>query len=103
MRREPEERLNKSAHAADSPAGPRWGVRILVSLAVLAAAFTVLAAQIDYGRRHTPGVSPLRYLLPQLLQIWLPGLGTSGALATAARLLWRSGRLARAAGSDTID
>ena len=50
-------------------------VRVFASLALLALVGTYVAAQVDFVRRHHPGVTPARYWLPQLSQIWLPGLG----------------------------
>jgi len=77
----------------NSHAPPR-GPRILASLAVLSFAATFLAAQIDFFRRHRIGISLERYLWPQLLQIWLPGLGATAALAVLAFILHRRGRRA---------
>jgi hypothetical protein len=59
--------------------------RALAALAVLAVAFTFLAAQVDFVRRNRIGITPERYWRPQLLQIWLPGLGL--ALVTAGACL----------------
>jgi hypothetical protein len=65
--------------------------RLFGALAVLMLAGTYVAAQIDFLRRHSPGLPPARYWLPQVTQIWLPGLGAAllfGLLAFA----FRSGR-----------
>lgn len=67
----------------------RTGARVAATLAVLAVAATYLAAQIDYVRRHRPGVEPQRYLVPQLTQIWLPGLCVAAALSLIAWGCWR--------------
>jgi hypothetical protein len=68
--------------------------RALAALAVLAVAFTFLAAQVDFVRRNRIGITPERYWLPQLLQIWLPGLGLALVLLVLAFLLHRRGRRA---------
>jgi hypothetical protein len=65
--------------------------RAAAALAVLVTAGTYVAAQVDYVRRHQPGISPERYLLPQLTHIWLPGLAIAAALAGAAFVLRRRG------------
>jgi len=57
----------------------------------LAAAATFLAAQLDFLRRHGIGIKPERYWHPQLVQIWLPGLGTALVLGALAFLLHRRG------------
>ncbi len=75
----------------NSPTLPR-GPRFFASLAVLAFAATFLAAQIDFARRNHIGISLERYWSPQLMQIWLPGLGVTGALALIAFALHRRGR-----------
>jgi LPXTG-motif cell wall-anchored protein len=62
-------------------------VRPLAAGALVAIAGTFLAAQVDYYRRYVPNMPPRRYWLPQLSQIWLPGLGLSLVLAAAAFLL----------------
>jgi len=74
-----------------SPALPP-GPRIFASLAALSFAATFLAAQIDFARRHHIGISTQRYLWPQVLQIWLPGLATTAVLAMVALILHRRGR-----------
>lgn len=66
--------------------------RLLASAAVLAAAGTYLLAQVDLHRRHHPGVLPSRYLWPQLVRIWLPGLTLTATLAVLALWLRRRGR-----------
>src|SRR4051794_37523984 len=86
--------------ARPTPAdGTRLGVhplvRVLAVLSVITAAGTYLAAQIDFVRRHTmgfPPISPERYWVPQLLRIWLPGLGAALLLAGAAFALHRRRR-----------
>ena len=50
-------------------------VRVFASLALLALVGTYVAAQVDFVRRHHPGVAPARYWLPQLSQIWAAGAG----------------------------
>jgi hypothetical protein len=67
---------------------------VLAALAILALAATFLLAQIDFARRHHIGIAPERYWLPQLRQIWAPGLGLSLVLATFAWVLHRRGRRA---------
>ncbi len=68
---------------------PRTASKICATLAVLVAAGTFIAAQIDHGRRHVPDIAPGRYWLPQLTQIWLPGLGAAFVLARVAFRLER--------------
>lgn len=68
------------------------GAPLAATAAVLTVAGTYVAAQIDYVRRHTPGVSPARYLAPQARVIWLPGLALAAALGVLA---WWLGRRAR--------
>ena len=68
--------------------------RVLASVAVLAVAFTFLAAQVDFVRRNRIGITPERYWRPQLLQIWLPGLGLALVLLVLAFVLHRRGRRA---------
>jgi len=68
--------------------------RVLTALAVLAVAFTFLAAQVDFARRNRIGITPERYWRPQLLQIWLPGIGLALFLLVLAFVLHRRGRRA---------
>ncbi len=68
---------------------PSRGPRVFSSLALLALALTFLAAQIDFVRRNHIGISPERYWRPQLLQIWLPGLGLALGLGLLALGLHR--------------
>lgn len=60
------------------------GARIAAAASVLTVAGTYLAAQVDYVRRHVPGISPDRYLVPQLTHIWLPGLVAASGFAIVA-------------------
>jgi hypothetical protein len=76
-----------------SPSTPR-APRILAAVALLTAAATFLLAQIDFARRHHIGIPPERYWQPQLLRIWLPGLGLALILGTLAFVLHRRGRRA---------
>jgi hypothetical protein len=68
--------------------------RLLAALAMLAVAFTFLAAQIDFVRRNRIGITPERYWRPQLLRIWLPGIGLALLLLVLAFVLHRRGRRA---------
>ena len=68
--------------------------RVLASLALLAVASTFLAAQVDFVRRNHIGITPERYWRPQLLQIWLPGIGLALVLLVIAFVLHRRGRRA---------
>jgi hypothetical protein len=68
--------------------------RVLASAALLAVALTFLAAQVDFVRRNRIGIAPERYWRPQLLQIWLPGLGLALVLLALAFVLHRRGRRA---------
>jgi hypothetical protein len=76
-----------------SPSSPR-APRILAAVALLTVAGTFLLAQIDFARRHHIGIAPERYWKPQLLQIWLPGLGLALVLSLLAFVLHRRGRRA---------
>ncbi len=71
-----------------SPRAPR----AFASAALLAVAATFLFAQIDFARRHRIGITSERYWWPQLLQIWLPGLGLAAVLGAIAFVLHRRGR-----------
>ncbi len=67
-------------------------VRVLATLAVLALVGSYVAAQVDFLRRHQPGITPLRYWIPQLRTIWGPGLAVAlacGAVAFALHRWWR--------------
>jgi len=75
------------------PPPPR-APRILAAIALLTVAATFLLAQIDFARRHHIGIAPGRYWTPQLLQIWLPGLGLALILVALAFVLHRRGRRA---------
>ncbi len=66
--------------------------RVFAALAFLAVAGTYVAAQVDFLRRHEPGIAPRRYWVPQVTQIWAPGLGVSALLAAVAFALHRRGR-----------
>jgi hypothetical protein len=68
--------------------------RVLASAALLAVALTFLAAQVDFVRRNRIGIDPERYWRPQLVQIWLPGLGLALVLLALAFVLHRRGRRA---------
>jgi len=67
---------------------------VLAALALLAVASTYLAAQVDFARRHHIGITLERYWLPQLSQIWLPGIGLALVLLVLAFVLHRRGRRA---------
>jgi hypothetical protein len=67
-------------------------VRVFASLALLALIGTYVAAQVDFVRRHHPGVPPARYWLPQLSQIWMPGLAGTAVLVLVAFVLERYAR-----------
>jgi hypothetical protein len=71
---------------------PGGAVRVFATLAVLAVAGTYLAAQVDFWRRHEPGIVPLRYWFPQLTHIWGPGLGAALLFALLAFVLHRRRR-----------
>ncbi len=76
------------------PNPPPRAPRVLAAAALLAVAATFLFAEIDFARRHHIGMAPERYWWPQLLQIWLPGLGLAAVLGGIAFLLHRRGRRA---------
>ena len=67
-------------------------VRLLAALATLSLPGTYLAAQIDFVRRHSPGMAPERYWLIQLTRVWLPGLATTLIFALCAFALHRRAR-----------
>jgi len=67
-------------------------VRLLAALATLSLPVTYLAAQIDFVRRHNPGMAPERYWLPQVMRIWVPGLAATLIFALAAFALHRRPR-----------
>jgi hypothetical protein len=67
-------------------------VRVLAALATLALSATYLATQIDFVRRHHPGIAPAQYWIPQVSHIWLPGLAATLVFALAAFALHRRAR-----------
>ena len=67
-------------------------VRVLAALATLSLPGTYLAAQIDFVRRHSPGIAAARFWLPQLIRIWLPGLAATLIFALCAFALHRRAR-----------
>jgi hypothetical protein len=67
-------------------------VRVFASLALLALVGTYVAAQVDFVRRHHPGVDPIKYWVPQVQQIWLPGLAGTAVLVVVAFALERYAR-----------
>jgi hypothetical protein len=73
---------------------PKRVPRILASLAVVVASVTFLAAQVDFVRRNHIGIAPDKYWLPQLWQIWIPGLGSALMFGLLSFLLHRRGRRA---------
>jgi hypothetical protein len=66
----------------------RWA-RLMFTLSLCALVATYLAAQVDFLRRHQPGITPVRYWLPQATHIWAPGLGATFVLAVVGLLLAR--------------
>jgi hypothetical protein len=68
---------------------PGRAVRVLATLALLALVGSYVAAQVDFLRRHQPGIPPLRYWLPQIRTIWAPGLALAVVCAVAALILHR--------------
>lgn len=72
-----------------SSIAPRLAARLLASLAVVVFAATFVATQIDFVRRHRPGIAPEVYLRPQALQVLAPGLSLGVALAFSAWLVAR--------------
>jgi len=47
--------------------------RVFWALTTLTFAGTFVFSQIDYLRRHQPGLDPTKYWMPQLIHIWIPG------------------------------
>jgi hypothetical protein len=76
----------------DSRLGTGAAVRVLATLSLLALVATYVAAQVDFLRRHKPGIPPLKYWLPQARLIWAPGLALALVCAAAAFALHRWGR-----------
>jgi hypothetical protein len=72
--------------------GARASVRMFTTFAVLIVAGTYVAAQIDFLRRHRPGIAPIQYWWPQITHIWMPGLGTALLCAAIAFLLHKRRR-----------
>ena len=64
-------------------------VRVLVTIATLALAASYVAAQVDFLRRHEPGIAPMRYWFPQFRSIWGPGLALALVCAAAALVVHR--------------
>jgi hypothetical protein len=77
-----------------TPSPQQRSPRVLTALAVLAVALTFLVAQVDFVRRNRIGITPERYWRPQLLQIWVPGIGLALLLLVLAFVLHRRGRRA---------
>jgi hypothetical protein len=69
--------------------GASPSVRLFATLAVVALVATYVAAQVDFLRRHKPGIAPLRYWLPQARLIWGPGLALALVCALTAFALHR--------------
>ena len=64
-------------------------MRVLATLALLSLVGTFVAAQVDLVRRLVPGVAPTRYWLPQLREIWAPGLVATALMAALGFALER--------------
>jgi hypothetical protein len=71
---------------------PGRAVRVLATLALLALVGSYVAAQVDFLRRHHPGIPPMRYWFPQLRTIWGPGLAAAVICAAGAVILHRWNR-----------
>jgi hypothetical protein len=69
-------------------AAGRWA-RLTLTLALCALVITYVAAQVDFLRRHQPGITPARYWWPQATHIWMPGLAATVVLAVIGLLLAR--------------
>ncbi len=69
--------------------GAGRAVRLFATLAVVALVATYVAAQVDFLRRHRPGIAPFKYWLPQARLIWAPGLGLALVCALTAFALHR--------------
>jgi hypothetical protein len=74
---------------ARSHVGAGAAVRIFATLSLLILVGTYVAAQVDFLRRHRPGIQPLKYWLPQARMIWVPGLALALLCAAAAFALHR--------------
>lgn len=70
----------------------KLGARIAATAATLTVAGTYVAAQIDYARRHRPGIAPETYLVPQITQVWLPGISAAALFAVVAFVMHRRQR-----------
>jgi hypothetical protein len=64
-------------------------VRICATVALVTIVGTYVAAQVDFLRRHSPGIAPEVYWTPQIRQIWMPGLAVGVAFALGAMILHR--------------
>ena len=78
--------------ASPIPRSPSRLSRVFWAAAVLALAGTFLFSQIDYFRRHHPGMDPAKYWSPHLLHIWLPGALATLICLIAAFVLERRAR-----------
>jgi hypothetical protein len=87
--RKPQSTAPTTVAPTGSPGATGRGARVLVTLALCAMVVTYVAAQVDFLRRHQPGITPERYWWPQLTHILLPGLGTAVVLAFGGWLLAR--------------
>jgi hypothetical protein len=68
---------------------PGRAARLFATVAVLALVGTYVAAQVDFLRRHHPGIPVPRYWLPQLKNVWGPGLALAAVCAVTALILAR--------------
>lgn len=79
--------------AAGAPGAARTLLtRAFASVALLALVGTYVAVEIDFVRRHHPGIAPERYWIPQVTHVVLPGLGAAALFATLAFALERGRR-----------
>jgi hypothetical protein len=74
--------------ATDSPARA-IAVKIFATIGLGAFVATYVAVEVDLLRRHFPGIEPVKYWLPQLEQVTLPGLAATLFAAAVAFALHR--------------
>jgi hypothetical protein len=81
---------SRSSGTTVAPTGAAGrGARVLITLSLCTLVGTYVAAQVDFLRRHQPGIAPERYWWPQLTHVLLPGLAAAVVLALGGWLLAR--------------